>query len=197
MTNETPSDAAPDVRERLAAFLAGRTEDRIFRHPIGHPSSPSGFCQCDGCALEVLRLYVRGALMKLAMHQPFNSVRVWMLRRVGVKIGRNVFVSVGVLIDPVYPQLVTIEDDVLIGTEARLMTHEFRMTEFRAGKVIIRRRAVIGGFSLIAPGVEIGEGAEVAGAAVVAVDVPADTIATGNPAFIWKRNRKNAEAPHE
>jgi maltose O-acetyltransferase len=71
------------------------------------------------------------------------------------------------------------------------------MTEFRAGKVIIRRRAVIGGFSLIAPGVEIGEGAEVAGAAVVAVDVPADTIATGNPAFIWKRNRKNAEAPHE
>jgi len=195
MSAPPPADLR-EVRRRLAEFLAGRTEDRVFRHPIGHPSSPSGFCECDGCALAVLRLYVRGALLKLAAHQPFNRLRVWLLRRLGVKVGRNVFISVGVLIDPVYPQLVTIEDDVLIGTDARILTHEFRMSEFRAGKVLIRRRAVVGGFAIIACGVEIGEGAEVSGAAVVAVDVPPDTIATGNPAFIWKRHRTDAEGRH-
>jgi maltose O-acetyltransferase len=177
------------VRRRLADFLAGKTgdRDRIFRHPIGHPSQPSGLCECDGCALAVLRLYLRGVLMRLALVLPFNGLKVWTLRRMGATIGRNVFISIGAWIDPVYPQLVTIEDDVLIGMDARIMTHEFRMSEFRAGKVVIRRRAIIGGFAVVACGVEIGEGAEVAGGAVVAIDVPPNTVATGNPAFIWKR----------
>jgi maltose O-acetyltransferase len=188
VTDQPPADIQ-EARRRLAEFLAGRTQDRIFRHPIGHPSGPSNFCECDGCTPAVLRLYVRGLLMRIAMLQPFNGLKVWVLRRVGAKVGRNVFISVGVWIDPVYPQLVTIEDDVLIGMDAKIMTHEFRMDEFRAGKVIIRRRAVVGGFAIIACGVEIGEEAEVAGGAVVAVDVPPRTVATGNPAFIWKRGQ--------
>jgi maltose O-acetyltransferase len=192
MSDPCATEAA-DVRRRLAEFLAGRTDERLFRHPIGHPSQPSEFCECDGCALAVLRLYLRGVLMKIALNLPFNGLKVWLLRRVGVKIGHNVYISIGAWIDAVYPQLVTIEDDVLIGMDARIMTHEFRFDEFRAGKVVIRRRAVVGGFSLIACGVEIGEGAEVAGGAVVALDVPPGTIATGNPAFIWKRSARKSE----
>jgi acetyltransferase-like isoleucine patch superfamily enzyme len=184
---ENVSPEMIDVRRRLADFLTGKTEDRLFRHPIGHPSRPSNLCECDGCALAVLRLYLRGVLMRIVMLLPFSGLKVWLLRRLGARIGKNVFISIGAWIDPVYPQLVTIEDDVLIGMDARIMTHEFRMSEFRAGKVIIRRGTVIGGFSVIACGVEIGEGAEVAGGAVVALDVPPGTVATGNPAFIWKR----------
>jgi len=195
-------NASPEMREarrRLADFLAGKTEDRLFRHPIGHPSQPSDLCECDGCALVVLRLYLRGVLMRIVMLLPFSGLKVWLLRRLGARIGKNVFISIGAWIDPVYPQLVTIEDDVLIGMDARIMTHEFRMSEFRAGKVIIRRRAVIGGFAIVACGVEIGEGAEVAGGAVVALDVPPGTIATGNPAFIWKRgaDKKPSGGGHE
>jgi acetyltransferase-like isoleucine patch superfamily enzyme len=186
----TANEIPPDDREahrRLALFLRGETEDRLFRHPTGHPSCPTGFCWCDGSLLKGLGVYWRGALLGAAMRLPFNGLKLWLLRRMGARIGKNVYLSVGALIDPVFPQLLTIEDNVFIGMNARILTHEFRIDEFRAGKVILRRGSFIGGFSLVACGVEVGEEAAVAGGAVVALDVPPRTVATGNPAFIWKR----------
>ena len=188
---------APDVREarrRLAEFLAGRTDERLFRHPTGHPSRSTGFCHCDDSVLGTLAGWLKAVLVMATMNQPSNRLKVWLLRRLGARIGRDVFISVGAWIDPTYPQLLTIEDGVFIGTGARLVTHEFRVDEFRAGKIILRRGAFVGGFSLVPCGVEVGEGAVVAAGAVVALDVPPHTTATGNPAFIWKR-KPTADRP--
>jgi len=196
MSHAPPTDAA-EAHARFARFITGETPERLFTCPTGHPSEPTGFCWCEGSPWRAIRVYTRGALLHLVLLTPFNGLKVWLLRRLGAKVGRNVYISVGAWIDPLFPRLLEIEDNVFIGMNARILMHEFRPDEFRAGKVILRRRAFIGGFSIIACGVEIGENAQVAGAAVVAVDLPPDTLATGNPAFIWKRNRRSPKAGHE
>jgi acetyltransferase-like isoleucine patch superfamily enzyme len=134
-----------------------------------------------------LWFYVKATVLAILLKLPFNAPKIVFLRSMGAHIGRNVFISVDAWIDPAFPCLLTLEDNVMLGVGARIAMHEFRQDTFCAGRVIIRRRAIIGGFSLIGPGVEIGEGATVAGGTVVYRDVPAGMVAVGNPA----RNVKN------
>ncbi len=155
---------------------------RTFTAPTGHPSQPTGFCPCDGPFLASLCFYAKAWLLLTVLKLAWNGPKLKVLRWWGAKVGRNVFISTDVWIDPTFPQLLTIEDDVMIGVGVKIALHEFRPNEFRAGRVIIRKGAVIGGFALIGQGVEIGEGAVVAGGAAVGRDVPPGKLAIGNPA---------------
>jgi acetyltransferase-like isoleucine patch superfamily enzyme len=168
------------ARAKLAHFLAGT--ERLFVHPLEHPTRPTGFCPCEGTLSEQLRFYLRAMVWGCVLRTDFNRLKLWLLRHCGVRIGRHVYLAPAVWLDPAFPELLTLEDDVFVGVGARLATHEFRAREFRAGRLIIRRGSVIGGFALIGPGVEIGPGATVAAGAAVGRDVPAGSTAIGNPA---------------
>ncbi len=177
-------DDTAAAHRRLADFLAGSTTDRVFSHPLGHPSDPSGFCYCEHSFIKALSLFARAVLLGLATHWPYDLPKAWLLRRLGARVGANVTISPGVWIDPTFPQLLTFEDNVFIGTGVKIFTHEYRMNEFRAGRVILREGALIGGFALIGSGVEIGKRATVAAGAVVGRDVPPGATAIGNPVRI-------------
>ena len=179
--------ATEEAREQLAEFLRASSTARVFRYPTSHPAGPTGFCACDHPGLGMLRVWLRGALLETVLKLPSNRLKLRVLRRVGVSIGRGVYISPGAWVDPVYPQLISIEDGVFIGVGARIFTHEFRRHEFRAGRVIIRRGAFVGAHSLIACGVEIGEDATVAAGTALARDVPPGYTALGNPARIVPR----------
>ncbi len=170
--------------ERFRRFLSGDPVERVFVWPIKHPSRPTGFCACDRGFIAAGWFYLKAAVLLAVLRWPFNALKLSLLRRAGARIGQRVHVSADVWIDPSFPQLLTIEDDVMIGVGARIALHEYRRNEFRAGRVTIRKGAVIGGFALIGHGVEIGEGAVVAGGAVVGRDVPAGKMAVGNPARV-------------
>ena len=80
----------------------------------------------------------------------------------------------------------TIEEDVFIApcvvtTNDNFMGRTERRHELRKGPTI-RRGARVGGGAVLCPGVEIGEEAYVGAGAVVTKDVPARTVAVGNPA---------------
>jgi NDP-sugar pyrophosphorylase family protein len=182
VTSKCPDAAA---QARFREFLEGRIDARVFAHPTGHPSRPTGFCPCDRPLPGRLWFYLRAGLLLATLRGPFNGPKAALLRRQGARIGRNVYISTDVWIDPVFPQLLTIEDQVMIGVGVRIALHEFGPDRFRAGRVTIRTGAVIGGFSLIGHGVEIGRGAVVAGGAVVGRDVPEGTFAVGNPARVF------------
>lgn len=169
---------------RLRAFRRGDTGERLFRHPTPHPAGPTGFCYCEGSLLRAIAFHAKAALLAVFLRSPWNAAKLWMLRRLGARIGKGVYLSAGVWIDPMFPELVTIEDGVFIGLGARILTHEFRIDEFRAGRAIIRRGAFIGGGAAIACGVEIGEGAVVGAFALVARDVPAGASAVAPAARI-------------
>ena len=178
-----PASPAPaEERKRFARFLAGQSKERVFTSPTSHPSQPTGFCPCDSALPATLWFYARAWALLTALKLAFNGPKLKLLRWCGARVGRNVFISTDVWIDPTFPQLLTIEDDVMVGVGVKIFLHEFRPKEFRAGRVVIRKGAVVGGFALIGPGVEIGEGAVVAGGAVVGRDVPAGKFAIGNPA---------------
>jgi acetyltransferase-like isoleucine patch superfamily enzyme len=143
--------------------------------------------------------YFKSTLLLTALKLPFNGPKIALLRWSGARVGRNVFISTDVWIDPTFPELLTIEDEVMLGVGVRIFLHAFDRDHFEAGRVVLRKGVIVGGFALIGHGVEIGEGAVVAGGAVVGRDVPAGRAAIGNPARIVPlRNHPTEELqPHE
>ncbi|AKB84745.1 acyltransferase [Methanococcoides methylutens] len=98
-----------------------------------------------------------------------------------VTIGNNVSIQGNAYI----PTHVTIEDNVFIGPCAILANDKYPIRkEYNPEGPIIRKGASIGANATILPGVEIGEGAFVAGGALVTKDVPPWQLAMGSPAKI-------------
>jgi acetyltransferase-like isoleucine patch superfamily enzyme len=182
---------------KFREFLAAGNEERVFEWATGHPSQPTGFCPCDRSFFPRAWFYGQAAVLLTLLRWPFNRLKLAALRRRGARIGRNVHISADVWIDPLFTQLLTIEDNVMIGVGARIALHEFGRDRFRAGRVTLRRGALIGGFSLIGLGVEIGPDAVVAGGAVVGRDVPAGMLAVGNPARIVSPATPGRSPDHE
>ncbi|PSR52693.1 acetyltransferase [Adhaeribacter arboris] len=86
---------------------------------------------------------------------------------------------------------ITLEDHVLLGRKVNLITenHPLDPANRRAlicKPIVIKRNAWIGAAATILPGVTIGENAVVAAGAVVAKDVPANTVVGGIPAKFLK-----------
>jgi acetyltransferase-like isoleucine patch superfamily enzyme len=101
------------------------------------------------------------------------------------RIGKNVFINH----DCSFLDIggITIEDDVLIGPKASIVTesHPLNPTERKAllvKPVVIKRNAWIGAGAIILPGVTVGENAVVAAGAVVSKDVADNSIVGGVPA---------------
>lgn len=85
---------------------------------------------------------------------------------------------------------VTITDNSHGRTDSEtLMTAPIKRSLFSKGPVIIGDNVWIGDKATILPGVTIGNGAVIAANAVVTKDVPAYSVAAGNPARIIKQNQ--------
>jgi maltose O-acetyltransferase len=103
--------------------------------------------------------------------------------------------------------LLTVGNDVAVGLHVTIFTHD-STTKIQTGytvvgPVVIGDRAYIGAFSIVMPGVTIGEDAIILCGSVVRDDVPARTVAAGSPArvigsvedFIRENKLRMAEIP--
>src|SRR6187431_1731013 len=102
-----------------------------------------------------------------------------------IKLGKNVFINHACTFLDLGG--ITIEDDVLIGPRVNLTTENHpvdpsKRKDLDLKSILIKRNAWIGAGATILPGVTIGENAVVAAGAVVAKDVPANTVVGGIPA---------------
>jgi acetyltransferase-like isoleucine patch superfamily enzyme len=105
------------------------------------------------------------------------------------KIGKNVFINHGCSFLDLGG--ITIEDQVLIGPQVKLVTenHPLNPKDRRAliaKPILIKRNAWIGAGAIILPGVTVGENAVIAAGAVVPKDVAANTVVGGIPAKFIK-----------
>lgn len=120
-----------------------------------------------------------------------SKFRCTIERMRGVKIGKQVFLGGGNVLDRARPDLITIEDYVSIAGGVYILTHSNPTTPLReilgpnshkVSPVVIKRGAWIAVNVVILPGVTIGENAIVATGAVVMKDVEPMTIVGGVPA---------------
>ena len=119
---------------------------------------------------------------------PIIRIKNALYRMIGVKIGKNVVIAAYVVLDPFFPELITIEDNVIIGVGVTILTHEYSQKKLRKGPVHIKKRALIGACSLIRSGVTIGGNATGAAKSLVNKDVPDFVVVGGIPAKKIKNN---------
>ena len=142
---------------------------------------------------SLFRAMMTRILSSMAMNLPMlPSMRGRLFKCNGVNIGKNVFIGVDVIMDPVRPDLIYIGDYVSIAGRNVILTHSDPTKPIRDSKlldpkfapVIIKRGAWIAVGATILPGVTIGENAVIAAGAVVTRDIPDYAIAGGIPAKV-------------
>jgi acetyltransferase-like isoleucine patch superfamily enzyme len=109
-----------------------------------------------------------------------NKVRVKLARAMGIKIGKNVYIGKYCIIDDTFPELITIENDVVISFGSTITTHD--ASSNKIAPVLIEQGVFIGTRSIILPGVAIGKKATVGAGSLVNKDVESGTKVGGVPA---------------
>lgn len=135
-----------------------------------------------------LRL-LRKVLLNLAQSKWISSsFRSRLLSWSGVRIGKNVFIGEGIIIDTIRPDLVIIGDNTLITARCVILTHFFKDGHFYYGDVKIGAGCFIGTNTIIANSITIGDGAVIGAGSIVTKDIPEGEVWAGNPAkFIKKK----------
>jgi acetyltransferase-like isoleucine patch superfamily enzyme len=159
--------------------IGGRTDRREYERAIAPRS--------------LFRVLVQKLLHQAARGCIPGGLRLALYRAMGVRIGRHVFVGLDTWLDDQFPELITLEDDVVISFRVMVVVHDDarRMDRVEAGQaagtvapVVLKRGCYLGAGAIVLPGVTVGEGAVVAAGAVVTRDVPPRTVAAGVPARV-------------
>ncbi len=128
----------------------------------------------------------------------FTKIGTFVEIQKNAKIGKNCKISSHSFIC----EGVTIEDDVFIGHGVTFINDPYpRATNEQGGlqseddwivvPTIVKKGASIGSGATILSGVTIGEGALIGAGSVVTKNIPAKTIAAGNPARILRKLENN------
>lgn len=156
---------------------------RHNRRLVIHQYHGSGNSLSQWCIVRnPLHLAFNWIVIELSKPMPSLAVKRSMWRLLGAKIGRNVSIGLGAQLDVLFPELVEIDDNTIIGYNATILAHEFLIKEWRTGKVHIGRNCMIGANSTILAGVAIGDGSTVSSMSLVNKDVPSRTWVEGVPA---------------
>lgn len=159
---------------------------------------------------KLLLMYV-GNKLPLSYH-PFgrlsNKFRVFCARRIVLSMGKGGNIEKGAILQTtniigertaigvncVLSEQVQVGDGVMMGPECLIYTSNHKFNK-QTGKykgstdiqpVIIGNYAWLGARVIILPGVKIGEGATIGAGSIVTKDIPAYTVAVGNPARVVK-----------
>lgn len=119
-----------------------------------------------------------------------------MQRARGVTIGQGCHIAPYVLIDLMYPHLITIENNVGIGSNSMIFAHVNPTANLilkqtyprRTNNVTIKSGAWINPGCIITPGITIGANSIIAVGSVVTSNIPDNCVAAGNPARVIKKN---------
>ena len=142
------------------------------------------------------KMFKSWILHYLAYNSPLSNFIITMQRKRGVKIGENCHFSSNVLIDLVYPNLVTIGNNVTISHNVMIFAHSnptanlFLKKEQYPRKVEtvrINDGAVINPGAIITSGITIGKNSLISVGSVVVDDVPDNCVVVGNPARVVKK----------
>lgn len=128
-------------------------------------------------------------ILKICRVMPLHAIIFLLKKMLKMNIGKNVGITPITNLDYHYPELITIEDDVIVGMDASILCHEYQHDKIRLGRVILKKKCLIGAFTKIRSGVTVGENSIVAMASFVNKDIPPNEIWGGVPAKFIKKNK--------
>ena len=128
-------------------------------------------------------LYIRDGLLAL---------RLWFLRKVmKMDVHPTAKISLKANLDLTNPRGVHIDEGTYVAFHAVVLAHD--MSRLLMTDTYIGRNCFIGAYSIIMPGIRVGDGCIVGSGSVVTSDVPSHSMVAGNPAKIIRsaiRTRK-------
>lgn len=107
----------------------------------------------------------------LAKKAPWYAARRGLLRLTGMKVGRHSAIGLDAQFDILFPHLIEIGPDAIIGYGTTILCHEYLQGEYRTGRVRIGDRATIGANCTILAGVEVRPDCVVSAMSLVNADV--------------------------
>ncbi|MFX0007307.1 MAG: acyltransferase [Promethearchaeota archaeon] len=110
-----------------------------------------------------------------------------LFRFTGMKIGKNCHISQKAIPDPLLPELIEFEEGSGCGIGVKLLTHNamnIQHGSFSFGPIKVGKNARIGAYSVVLPGVTIGEGSIIGANSLISEDIPPYSIAFGSPAKV-------------
>lgn len=114
------------------------------------------------------------------------KLRKWV--KGGLTLGEKVKIEKGCSLDPSFPWLITIGNNVTIAPNVTVLSHDassqVHLGYTRLGIVIIGNNVFIGAKSIILPGITIGDNVVIGAGSVVTKNVPSNTVVAGCPAKI-------------
>jgi acetyltransferase-like isoleucine patch superfamily enzyme len=135
-------------------------------------------------------------LHTIAHSTPFSNLATSLQRSRGVRIGNGCHISPYVLIDLLYPHLVTIGDNVTLGSNVMIFAHANPTTNLflkengyprKVAPVTIKSGAILFPGCIVTAGVTIGQNSIAGVGSVVFEDIPDYCVVVGNPARIVKK----------
>ncbi len=158
---------------------------------------------------NIVAIYPRWILFKIAknwviLNRISMRLRPWIWKITGVRINGKVSIAYDVYYDVNLANKIIIEDGVWITPRVTLLCHrrdisnyhmgdDYNNLPYLFGNITLKKGCSIGIGSIIMPGVTIGEGSMIGAGSVVIKDIPAWTIAAGNPAKVIKEITKRDE----
>ncbi|TDQ36966.1 acetyltransferase-like isoleucine patch superfamily enzyme [Aureibacillus halotolerans] len=128
--------------------------------------------------------------IQLGRYIPILPLKAWLYRTfLRMDIGDQTAFALMVMLDIMYPERIRVGRNCVIGYNTTILVHEYLITEYRLGDVVIGNNVMIGANSTILPGVTIGDDAIVSAGTLVHKDVPAGAFVGGNPMQIISLNK--------
>ena len=128
-------------------------------------------------------------VIQIARYTPFLSWKNWLYRTfLGMEVGEETAVALMVMMDIMFPEMIKIGNNCVIGYNTTILAHEYLVNEYRLGEVKIGNGVLIGANTTILPGVVIGDGAVIAAGTVVHKNIPAGVFVGGNPMQIIRES---------
>ncbi len=121
-------------------------------------------------------------MIQVSKKIPSLTAKNLLLSLIGIRIGKNASIAPDVDLDFLYPELIEIGENSVIGCGATILAHEFLVEEMRTGKVKIGSNVLIGAKAIVLAGVCIGDNARIGAGSVVTKDVKAGSFVAGVPA---------------
>lgn len=130
---------------------------------------------------NIFKILWNMVIVSVTTYAPIR-LKNWIYRNfLGMKIGKNSGIAIGVKVDYIYPELIEIGDNVIVGQEATLLTHEYMQDHLRFGKVVIEDGACVGAHSIVRSGVKIGKNSVLGIGSMAHEDIDEGEVWVGRP----------------